>query len=350
LPGKIRDRGISIGALPVGEKNCITDVAGVCVGHITIDEALTQDGAYACTGVTAILPHNGNLFRQKVTGASYVLNGFGKTAGLIQVNELGVIEAPIMLTNTFGVPAVTQGTLQYMLDMNPDIGQSTGTINIIVGECNDSYLNSIRACPVTPEHAIETIRIASNDVAQEGAVGAGKGMMCFGYKGGIGSSSRIVKYETITYTIGCMVLSNFGQSAEFLAQRYVETSVSPQSTISPTDGSIIIVLATDAPLSSRQLTRVIKRCGIGLGRTGSHFSHGSGDIVIGFSTAHCIPHTSNQLVETRTQLREDHPVMNQLFAAAAEATEEAILNSLSQAITTVGRDGHKVEAYPFFEK
>lgn len=347
MPGKIRDRGISIGTLPLGEKNCITDVAGVCVGHMTIDEALTQDGAYACTGVTAILPHKGNLFQQKVTGASYVLNGFGKTAGLIQVNELGVIEAPIMLTNTFGVPAVSQGTLQYMLDMNPDIGKSTGTINIIVGECNDSYLNSIRACPVTQEHAIEAIRMATNDVAQEGAVGAGKGMMCFGYKGGIGSSSRIVEYETIAYTIGCMVLSNFGQSSEFLAQRYVEASVSPQSSISPTDGSIIIVMATDAPLNSRQLTRVIKRCGIGLGRTGSHFSHGSGDIVIGFSTAHCIPHLSNQLVETRTQLREDHPVMNQLFTAAAEATEEAILNSLSQAITTVGRDGHKVEAYPF---
>lgn len=347
MPGKIRDRGISIGTLPLGEKNCITDVAGVCVGHMTIDEALTQDDAYACTGVTAILPHKGNLFQQKVTGASYVLNGFGKTAGLIQVNELGVIEAPIMLTNTFGVPAVSQGTLQYMLDMNPDIGKSTGTINIIVGECNDSYLNSIRACPVTQEHAIEAIRMATNDVAQEGAVGAGKGMMCFGYKGGIGSSSRIVEYETIAYTIGCMVLSNFGQSSEFLAQRYVEASVSPQSSISPTDGSIIIVMATDAPLNSRQLTRVIKRCGIGLGRTGSHFSHGSGDIVIGFSTAHCIPHLSNQLVETRTQLREDHPVMNQLFTAAAEATEEAILNSLSQAITTVGRDGHKVEAYPF---
>lgn len=350
MPGKIRDRGISIGTLPVGKKNCITDVADVCVGHMTIDKALTQDGAYACTGVTAILPHKGNLFQQKVTGASYVLNGFGKTVGLIQVNELGVIEAPIMLTNTFGVPAVTQGTLQYMLDKNHDIGQTTGTINIIVGECNDSYLNSIRACSVTPEHAIEAIRNATNDVAQEGAIGAGKGMMCFGYKGGIGSSSRIVNFETINYTIGCMVLSNFGQSTEFLANRYMETSVSPQSTIPPTDGSIIIVLATDAPLSSRQLTRVIKRCGIGLGRTGSHFSHGSGDIVIGFTTAHRIPHVSNQLVEIRTQLREDHPIMNKLFTAAAEATEEAILNSLSQAITTVGRDGHKVEAYPFFEK
>jgi len=344
---KVREMGIVIGTISTGEKNCITDVADVHVGHVTLDEKLNQDGAYACTGVTAILPYGGNLFQQKVTAASYVINGFGKTTGLVQVNELGVIESPIMLTNTFGVPAVTQGTLQFMLDSNSEIGYSTGTINIVVGECNDSYLNSIRECPITPEHAVEAIRNASNVTAEEGAVGAGKGMMCFGYKGGIGSSSRIVTHESTNYTVGCMVLSNFGQSSEFQAHRYNASNCQSESTLSPTDGSIIIVLATDAPLSSRQLTRVIKRCGIGLGRTGSHFSHGSGDIVIGFTTAHHIAHLSDQLVETRTQLREDHPIMNQLFAAAAEATEEAILNSLSQAQTTVGRNGHKVEAYRF---
>lgn len=349
MQGKVRQLGIKIGTLPVGQKNCITDVAGVRVGHVTLDEPLDQHGGYACTGVTAILPHSGNVFQDKVTAASYVLNGFGKTTGLVQVNELGVIESPIMLTNTFGVPAVTQGTMRYMLDMNEDIGLTTGTINLVVGECNDSYLNSIRACAVTPEHAIKAIYQASNDTAQEGAIGAGKGMMCFGYKGGIGSSSRLVKIEQpdVSYTVGCLVLSNFGQSTDFLAEHYVASPIQSKSTLSPTDGSIIIVLATDAPLSSRQLTRVIKRCGIGLGRTGSHFSHGSGDIVIGFTTAHRIPHSTDQLVETRAQLREDHPIMNQLFAAAAEATEEAILNSLSQAQTTVGRNGHTVEAYSF---
>lgn len=349
MQGKVRQLGIEIGVLPVGQKNCITDVEGVQVGHVTLDEPLDQNGAYACTGVTAILPHGGNVFQQKVTAASYVLNGFGKTTGLVQVNELGVLESPIMLTNTFGVPAVTQGTLSHMLDRNEDIGLTTGTINLVVGECNDSYLNSIRACPVTPAHAIEAIRQASTKTAQEGAVGAGKGMMCFGYKGGIGSSSRIVKVESneVNYTVGCLVLSNFGQDREFLAEHYKVSTMQNQSTLSPTDGSIIIVLATDAPLSSRQLTRVIKRCGIGLGRTGSHFSHGSGDIVIGFTTAHCIPHTADQLIETRTQLREDHPIMNQLFIAAAEATEEAILNSLSQAKTTTGRNGHTVQAYSF---
>ena len=346
---KVRDMGIKIGQLSVGEKNCITDVDGVRVGHVTLQEALGQGGAYACTGVTAILPHGGNLFQQKVTAASYVLNGFGKTTGLVQVDELGVIETPIMLTNTFGVPAVTQGTLQYMLDTNKEIGDTTGTINIVVGECNDSHLNSIRECPVTPEHALKAIQNATEDVAAEGAVGAGTGMICFGYKGGIGSSSRVVTVENddAAFTVGCMVLSNFGHSSEFLAERYRVPNTQQSSTLSPTDGSIIIVLATDAPLSSRQLKRVIKRCGIGLGRTGSHFSHGSGDIVIGFTTAHAIAHQIDDYLETRVQLREDHPIMNRLFAATAEATEEAILNSLSQAETTVGRDGRVVNAYLF---
>lgn len=346
---KIRELGVTIGKLPAGRKNCITDVDGVQVGHVTLDFPIDEEGTYACTGVTAILPHSGNLFKEKVTAASYVINGFGKTTGLVQVNELGVIESPIMLTNTFGVPAVTQGTLEYMLERNPEIGISTGTINLVVGECNDSYLNSIRHCPVTPGHAIEAIQNAKEEVAKEGAVGAGKGMVCFGYKGGIGSSSRIVtvKDENLSYTIGCLVLSNFGEKYEFQEDRYNSSNQQEPSTVKPTDGSIIIVLATDAPLSSRQLQRVIKRCGIGLGRTGSHFSHGSGDIVIGFTTAHKISHASQSVVETRTQLREDHPIMNQLFTAAAEATEEAIINSMSQAVTTTGRNNHTVHSYNF---
>jgi D-aminopeptidase len=331
---KIRETGLNIGSLPTGVKNCITDVDGVMVGHVTLDHPLDDTGKeFACTGVTAILPHKGNLFKEKVTAASYVINGFGKTTGLVQVDELGVLESPIMLTNTFGVPAVTQGTLEYMLEENAEIGESTGTINIVVGECNDSYLNSIRAFPVKPEHAVEAIKTASDNLAMEGAVGAGRGMVCFGYKGGIGSSSRKIE----EYTIGSLVLSNFGKTEEFrgysLAEGLADTA----------DGSIIIVLATDAPLSERQLRRVAKRCGIGLGRTGSHFSHGSGDIVIAFSTAQKIDHFSDRVEEARVQLREDHPIMNKLFAGAAEATEEAILNSLSQASTTKGRLGRVVE-------
>lgn len=348
---KIREFGVTIGKLPVGKKNCITDVKGVQVGHVTLDFPIDDNGTYACTGVTAILPHGGNMFKEKVTAASYVINGFGKTTGLVQVNELGVIESPIMLTNTFGVPAVTQGTLEYMLEHNPEIGISTGTINLVVGECNDSYLNSIRECPVTPTHAIEAISNATEEVSEEGAVGAGKGMVCFGYKGGIGSSSRIVNVEdeNLSFTVGCLVLSNFGEKLEFQVERFNCFSEQKKSTIKPTDGSIIIVLATDAPLSSRQLQRVIKRCGIGLGRTGSHYSNGSGDIVIGFTTAHKISHTTQSVVETRMQLREDHPIMNQLFTAAAEATEEAIINSMSQAVTTTGRNNHTVHSYNFEE-
>lgn len=345
---KIREHGINVWRLPAGEKNCITDVSGVKVGHVTLDYPLDKDGKeYACTGVTAILPHGGNLFQEKVTAASIVLNGFGKTTGLVQVDELGLIESPIMLTNTFGVPAVTQGTLQYMLEQNPEIGETTGTINVVVGECNDSYLNSIRQFPVKPEHAIEAITAATGEKAEEGAVGAGKGMICFGYKGGIGSSSRMIKDKKATYTVGCLVLSNFGRKEDFQLKRYFPQSPEHSYGLDETaDGSIIIILATDAPLSDRVLRRIAKRCGIGLGRTGSHFSHGSGDIVIAFSTAHKIPHQLVANIETRTQLREDPPIMNDLFTAAAEATEEAILNSLVQAVTTTGRLGRVVEQLP----
>lgn len=346
-PKKIRERGILIGRYPVGKKNCITDVEGVKVGHITVNHSLGEE-EYACTGVTAILPHGDNLFQQKVVGASYVLNGFGKTTGLVQVNELGLIESPIMLTNTFGVPAVTQGTLEYMLEINPDIGDSTGTINIVVGECNDSRLNSIRKLLVQPKHAIDCIQGASSEASMEGAVGAGKGMICFGYKGGIGSSSRIIQDKDRNYTIGCMILSNFGRKEEFQASRYVGNGkVEVPHYPEPVDGSIMIVLATDAPLSNRQLTRLAKRCGVGLGRTGSHFSNGSGDIVIAFSTAHKIHHDANTSVETRKQVRDDHPIMNDLFQGVAEVTEEAILNSLSQAVVTSGRNGTVVYPYPF---
>jgi D-aminopeptidase len=340
---KVRQTGLTVGTLPTGLKNCITDVEGVMVGHVTLDYPLDAAGKeYACTGATAVLPHRGNVFKQKVTAASYVINRFGKTTGLVQVNELGQLESPIMLTNTFAVPAVTQGTLEYMLSDNPEIGETTGTINIVVGECNDSYLNSIRKFPVKPEHAVEAIRNASDQQAEEGAVGAGKGMICFGYKGGIGSSSRRVG----EYSMGCLVLTNFGKKEEHQKFRYSKVEGLSDSA----DGSIIIVLATDAPLSDRQLLRISKRCGIGLGRTGSHFSHGSGDIVIAFSTAHKSEHFTDELTEQRLQLREDHPLMNQLFTGAAEAAEEAILNSLSQAVTTKGRAGRVVNKITFTDE
>ncbi|WP_449620719.1 P1 family peptidase [Robertmurraya sp. Marseille-Q9965] len=349
---KIREIGLKVGQLQPGAKNCITDVRGVHVGQVTLHYPLTiEENEWACTGVTAILPHGGNIFREKVIATSYVFNGFGKTTGLIQVNELGQLESPIMLTNTFAVPSVTQGTLEYLLDQNYEIGETTGTVNVVVGECNDSYLNSIRLMPVKPDHAKEAIQNATTDKAEEGAVGAGTGMVCFGYKGGIGCSSRIVPLEKLqeSYTVGCLVLSNFGKTEELETyNRFIQTKATDlEATDSQTDGSIIIVLATDAPLNERQLQRMAKRCGIGLGRTGSHMSHGSGDIVIAFSTAQTITHFSEDLKESFIQLREDNSVMNSLFIAAAESTEEAILNSLSCATTTTGRKGRVVKEFPY---
>ena len=348
-PMKIRDRGVQIGRLPTGRKNCITDIPGVMVGHVTLDFPLPND-EYACTGVTAILPHGDNLFTNKVIAAGHVLNGFGKTTGLVQVDELGVIEAPIMLTNTFAISAVTQGTLRYMLEQNSDIGDTTGTINLVVGECNDSHLNSIRLLPVEPKHAIEAIENASTNICEEGAVGAGKGMVCFGHKGGVGSSSRIIKDEEsgTSFTMGCVIVSNFGKKEEFFDFRYQVNKDDNTPTVkNPADVSIMMVIATDAPLSNRQLKRVAKRCGVGLGRTGSHYSNGSGDIVIAFSTAHKIAHTASDMVENRQELRDDHPIMNIIFQAATEVIEEAILNSLSQAVLTKGRKGQVVYPYPF---
>ncbi|MBB5173242.1 D-aminopeptidase [Texcoconibacillus texcoconensis] len=340
---------VSIGRMNKGENNCITDVPGVHVGHVTLDEPLdNENGDYACTGVTAILPHNENIFREKVTAASYIINGFGKTTGLIQIDELGLLESPIMLTNTFSIPAVTQGTLEYLLKQNPEIGDTTGTVNTVVGECNDGYLNSIRTFSIQPKHAIEAIENAKTTPSEEGAVGAGKGMVCFGYKGGIGSSSRIVNVqgESISYTIGCLVLSNFGSKQD---ARIIDPSASKTNDEeAPTsDGSIMIICATNAPMSDRQLRRLSKRCSIGLGRTGGNFHNGSGDIVISFSTAHRHDHFAKSHTEVKTQVRDDHPVMNECFTAAAEACEEAIVRSLQFATATSGKRQRTV--LPFYK-
>jgi D-aminopeptidase len=336
---------VKIGNYEKGEKNCITDVEGVKVGHVTIEEQINTSGEYACTGVTAILPHSGNLFKEKVIAASYVINGFGKTSGLVQLEELGLIESPIMLTNTFGVPAATQGALEYMLAQNDEIGDVTGTINIIAGECNDSFLNSIRQFPVKPQHAITAIESATNGACEEGAVGAGKGMVCFGYKGGIGTSSRKIQYkDDKDYMIGCLVLSNFGNHKDFNYKKYLN-EIDPNSVTKPEDGSIMIILATDIPMGDRQLKRLAKRSVVGLGRTGSHISHGSGDIVIAFSTANKVPHYSaDSFVQFGEVIREEKGIMDDIFSASADIVEEAIISSLLNASTTAGRHGRIVSS------
>lgn len=338
---KAMDAGVKIGALKSGEKNCITDVKGVRVGHVTLKEDL-HDEECIRTGVTAILPHDGNTFKNKVAAASFVANGFGKTSGLVQIDELGLLESPILLTNTFCVGNVLQGALQYMLEENQEIGDSTSSINIVVGECNDSYLNSARLQAVKPEHAIEAIKAATEEQVVEGAVGAGTGTMCFGYKGGIGCASRIVPFnEKETFTVGILVQSNFGKKDEF----YFDI-IKQEDKLERPDGSIMMILATDALLSDRQLKRLAKRCPIGLSRIGSNIHHGSGDVVIAFSNASLFPHDKKDGKETISILRDDHPVMSLLFQAAAEATEEAILNSLLQAETTTGRKGRVAEQLP----
>lgn len=349
---RLRDFGFLVGSLPVGRWNSITDVPGVSVGHVTLDLKNGQ-GSEVRTGVTAILPHQGNWFREKVAASSVVINGFGKTTGLVQIQELGVIESPIMLTDTFGVPAVTEGTLRFILDMDEEIADKTGSLNVVVGECNDSYLNDMRGLHVRPEHAAQAILAAGSGPVREGSVGAGTGMVCFGWKGGIGSSSRIVEANGHEYTIGALVLSNFGIKEDlmilgvpvgkFLQQGDADLGAEPQRN---TDGSIVIVIATDLSVDSRQLHRFAKRAAFGLARTGSIAHHGSGDIVIAFSNGNRFLHNPESDFQTLHLLREDGPLISQCFRAVAEAVEESILNSLFLAETTVGRLGRRVEALP----
>lgn len=322
-----------------GKHNTLTDVPGVCVGHVTLYESLPND-EMVCTGVTAILPHERNLFKEKVRAATHVINGFGKSCGLLQVDELGFIESPIMLTNTFSVGAVLDGTLNYMLQQNHDIGDSNSSINIVVGECNDSYLNAMRLQSIRPEHAISAIKNAKNKPFQQGAVGAGKGMVCFDYKGGIGSASRIATDKNHSYTIGCLVLSNFGNREDALFANWKEKDLRTP------DGSIMIIIATDAPLYDRQLKRIAKRSAAGLGRTGSYMANGSGDIAIAFSTANTYQAQSDHPFNSLNVIRDDTPLMNELFKATAEVTEEAIYNALHYAETTYGRKGRVIEKAP----
>ncbi|MFM1651417.1 P1 family peptidase [Brevibacillus sp. B_LB10_24] len=348
---RLRDLGLSIGRYETGKCNAITDIPGVMVGHVTLSEQIADDRAIR-TGVTAILPHPDNLFREKVLGSCHVINGFGKTAGTIQLQELGTIESPILLTNTLSVPAVLEGTIRYLLGQNPEIGNTTGTVNAIVGECNDGYLNDIRGLHVRPEHACLAIQSAKSGPVEEGCVGAGTGMSCLGYKGGIGTSSRIAAFGQRQYTIGALVLSNYGERADLRlpggGTLLPRSSADPEKEKTP-DGSIMIILGTDAPLSERQLGRIAKRAAFGLSRTGSYAAHGSGDIVIAFSTAHRIPHRPEPEQETLPYafLREDGEWISRLFEMTAEAVEEAIWNSLCMASTTVGQKGRVREAIPY---
>lgn len=328
---RIRDYGIIIGRHETGPLNKLTDVPGVTVGHCTVD---TEEHK---TGVTVILPCRDNMFEKKLTAAAFVHNGFGKTAGTLQIEELGTLETPIALTNTLNVGLVHDAMVDYMTERCRNEGIEVKSLNPVVGECNDSNLNNIAERAVTKEHVFEAIRTASSDFA-EGDVGAGKGTVCFGMKGGIGSASRLVKTGGETFTVGVLVQSNFGSTRNFVldGKPLGDILAARIEDIKKDEGSIMMVVGTDLPVSDRQLKRLIRRCGVGLSRCGSFMGHGSGDIMLGFTTANRIPQ-DEPFVEIR-QVGEEY--LNDAFEAVAEATEEAILNSLSMADTVTGYNGN----------
>ncbi len=338
---RARQLGIQAGSLPTGKWNAITDVAGVLVGHTTLWE-----GDSVRTGVTVILPHAGNLYQEQVPAAVHCGNAYGKLAGSTQIEELGTLETPIALTNTLGVPAAMEGLIRYTLALPGN--EAVSSVNAVVGETNDGFLNDIRGQYVKPEHILAAIEAATSGPVAEGSVGAGTGTTCFGFKGGIGTSSRRVPADLGGYTVGVLLQSNFGgiltiNGAPIGRELGSSDSSRPPASEQP-GGSCLIVVATDAPLSSRNLERLAKRAMLGIGRTGSYIANGSGDYAIAFSTAYRIPRNSG-LLEPPVALVANE-AMNPLFMAVVEATEEAVYNSLFMATTVTGRDGHRREAIP----
>ena len=356
---RIRDLGINVGILPTGDLNAITDVSGVLVGQTTIVR-----GDNIRTGVTAILPHSGNLFVEKVPGAVYVGNGFGKIAGATQVNELGEIETPILLTSTLAVPKVADAVLDYMLALPGN--EKVQSVNPLVAETNDGYLNDIRGRHITREDVLAAIKNAKSGMVDEGSVGAGTGTVAFGFKGGIGTSSRKLPPNLGGFTIGVLVQTNFGGvltingapvgkelGRYYLKDELTQPGSPAPNTVKPNketdaDGSIIIVIATDAPVDSRNVRRIAARAIMGLARTGAAGSNGSGDYAIAFSTATDV--RIRQLSQAdrytpRSIKSLTNDAMSPLFLAVIEATEEAIYNSLFKATTTTS-SGHTVEALP----
>ena len=332
-------RFIEIGEFKTGKLNNICDVDGVLVGHSTIDE----DNIH--TGVTAILPHNRNLFKEKVVGASYVYNGFGKSIGLVQVEELGTIETPILLTNTLAVGKVADGLVSYMLKDNEDIGRTTSTVNPLVLECNDGSINDIQKRVLNENNVLEAINNAGKEFAQ-GDVGAGTGMKCHGFKGGIGTSSRIIEIDGKDYTIGVLLNSNFGSSNGedlIIKGRRMGPLIKNYNLEKEEDkGSIIVVIATDLPLDYRQLKRVCKRAELGIARTGSYAGHGSGDIMVAFSTKNIVKSNSKQAI-INTQSYNDQYI-NKVFKAVVDATEEAVLNSIFNAKEKISYNGKVIKS------
>ncbi len=338
---RLRDYGVKIGVMKTGTLNAITDVKGVKVGHTTI-----QQGDTINTGVTAIIPAEGNLFQSKVPAAIYIGNGFGKLMGISQVKELGNIETPIILTNTLSIATAADAIIDYSVSQKEN--QNLRSVNAIVGETNDSYLNDIVGRHVKKQHVLKAIENAKNGAVTEGNVGAGTGTVCFGFKGGIGTASRVLPKASGGYTVGVLVQTNFGGVLQIdgvpvgvaLNQYFLNNQLND-----PADGSCMIVVITDAPVTSRNLERIAKRAMMGLAKTGGIASNGSGDYVIAISNAEGlrVAHDSKEKLQTVQELRNDE--ISPLFLATIEATEEAILNSLFAAKTLKGKNG-TIQALP----
>ncbi len=339
---RVRELGVNPWILKPGKFNSITDVEGVKVGHFTLIK-----GENVRTGVTAILPHDGNIFMEKVPAGIYVGNGFGKLMGFTQVEELGCIETPIILTNTLSAPVAGEALIEYTISLKGN--ENVRSVNPVVGECNDGFLNDIRGLHIKKEHVFEAIKNAKSGIVEEGNVGAGTGTVCFGFKGGIGTSSRVLPKNLGGWTIGVLVQTNFGGILQIsgapvgieLGEFYLKDRIKYDD-----GGSCMIVVATDAPLDSRQLKRLAKRAMLGLAKTGGISSHGSGDYVIAFSVNReiRIPFNPSEPIRNIPILNDDF--LSPLFFAVIEAVEEAIYNSLTKAESMKGIDGHYVPALP----
>lgn len=352
--------------LPPGPNNAITDVTGVAVGHFTLvagEGPLRRGHGPFRTGLTVILPHLRDLYRKKVPAAVHVINGFGKSVGLPQVRELGVLETPIALTSTLNVPRVADALITLALEANPHIGVGEdargrpgyATVNPVVGETNDGYLNDVHGRPLGLSHVREALAQATTGQVPEGSVGAGTGTTAFGWKGGIGTASRVLPPHLGGGTVGVLVQTNFGRPEELtflgvpVGAFLTPPNVQSEPGAGSLGGSVMIVIATDLPLSPRQLGRLARRAAFGLARTGSICHADSGDFVIAFSTAYTIPERAPTPVVERPLVTMEARVLNVAFLAVVEAVEEAVLNSLTTATTVVGRDGHVRYALPLDE-
>jgi D-aminopeptidase len=349
---RARDLGIVIGTYASGPLNAITDVSGVKVGHTTLisgEGALKPGLGPVRTGVTVVIPRD-DVWHQKVPAGSFVLNGTGEMTGLAWVSEAGFLEYPIALTNTLNVPRVANGLMTWMIGRYPEIGITDDTLTPVVAECDDGRLNDIQGRHVSEADVVAALNGAMSGPVTEGTVGAGTGMVSYGFKGGIGTASRKLSDKEGGYTVGILVNANHGRRPELVVagvpvgRLYDAASTVAATAMQPgqSEGSIIIIVATDAPLDARQLSRLAKRAALGLARTGSTARHSSGDFILAFSTANIIPHYPAEPTFSLTHLADTH--MNPVITATVEATEEAILNALTMATTVVGRDGYKVEA------